>query len=90
MMPVALPPNAPKLSEGDRVRVTEVVIGRDFHWTTAIEGAVESYGFEPTESWFAHGKGDRLWLLRLRLRKDDGERMSLILDPRTRVEILTK
>ncbi|MBI5763401.1 MAG: hypothetical protein HZA51_07745 [Planctomycetes bacterium] len=34
---------------------------------------------QPTGSWFAHGKNDRLWLNRLRLLKDDGEVVELIL-----------
>lgn len=39
-----------------------------------------SYDQQPTGSWYAHSKGDKLWLDRLKLRKEDGEIISLILD----------
>jgi hypothetical protein len=86
---VPIPPDAPKLSKGNRIRVTQLIIGRDLRWTTSVEGVVESYRPEPTGSWFAPGKDDKLWLLRLRLRKADGELTTLTLDARSKVEMLT-
>lgn len=88
MATVDLPPAAPKLAQGDRVRVTQLIIGRDLRWTTTVEGVVESFKPEPTGSWYAHGKGDKLWLLRVRLRKDDGEITTLTIDPHSTVEVL--
>jgi hypothetical protein len=89
MPPVALPPKAPKLSKGDRIRVTQLLLGRDLRWATTVEGVVESFRAEPTGSWYAHGKGAKLWLLRVRLRKDDGEITALTLDAHSRIEILS-
>ncbi|MBX3395112.1 MAG: hypothetical protein KF841_07055 [Phycisphaerae bacterium] len=43
----------------------------------------------PTGSWFAHGKGDKLWLTRLRLRRDDGELVDFNLDQDTRITLLS-
>jgi hypothetical protein len=88
MTAVELPPDAPRLSKGDRIRVTQLILGRDLRWTTAVEGVVESCKPEPTGSWYAHGKGAKLWLLRIRLRKDDGEITTLTLDPHSTVEVL--
>ena len=34
-------------------------------------GTVLSVENEPTESWFTHSRDNKLWLRRLRLRKDD-------------------
>jgi hypothetical protein len=79
-----LPPIAP----GDRIRVTQRIDGRDRTWSTSLEGVVESRRAEPTGSWYAHGKNDKLWLVRIRLRKPDGEVTSLIVDHNTRVELL--
>lgn len=45
-------------------------------------------GPRPTGSWFAHGKEARLWLDRLKLEKEDGELVELILDQDSRVVIL--
>jgi hypothetical protein len=43
---------------------------------------------EPTGSWYAHGKDDKLWLNRIRLRKDDGEITTIVVDQHTRFEVL--
>ncbi len=79
---------APPVKPGDRVRVVQAVVGRDKTWTTRVEGLVESCEAEPTGSWYAHGRNDRLWLWRLRVRKPDGEITALVVDPRTRIERL--
>ncbi len=71
---------------GERVRVQQALRGRDFLWTTVAEGIVERIRKEPTGSWYAHGKNDKLWLLRIYLRKDDGEITSLVVGPSTRLE----
>lgn len=76
------------IKPGETVRVTQVLRGREEVWTTAIEGVVEAVCKEPTGSWYAHGKDARLWLLRVRLRKADGEVTSLVIDPSSRIERL--
>ena len=85
---VPLPEDAPQLHRGEHIRVTQMIVGRNGNWPTSVEGIVEAYRAEPTGSWFAQGKDDRLWLLRLHLRKPDGEVSELTLDPFTRVERL--
>lgn len=77
-----------RLRPGDRIRVTQTIRGRDRAWTAPVEGVVEACRREPTGSWFAHGHNARFWLIRVRLKKNDGEVTSLILDQHTRVEVL--
>ena len=77
-----------QLAPGTRVRVTQTIEQRNGDITTEVEGVVKSFRAEPTGSWFAHGKDDKLWLRRLDLQKDDGELTKLVLDERTRITIL--
>jgi hypothetical protein len=77
-----------KLTPGTRVRATQFIHGRAETWSSRVEGVVEACRPEATGSWFAHGKNDRLWLLRLRLRKDDGEVASLVIDQNSEVTVL--
>lgn len=88
MPAIQIPKDAPRLSKGDRIRVTQTIAGGDRRWLTHVEGVVESYRAESTGSWYAHGKHDRLWLLRVRLRKADGEISALTIDPNSRIEVL--
>lgn len=80
----------PKLATGDRIRVTQRVVTIDRTWVTQVEGEVVACTPESTGSWFAHGKNDRLWLLRVRLRKQDGEISVLNIDQNSEIEILGK
>lgn len=73
---------------GETIRVTQILRGREDVWSTVAEGVVESVRKEPTGSWYAHGKNARLWLLRIRLRKADGEITNLVVGPSTRIEKL--
>ena len=68
------------LRPSQRVRVTQSIRARDVVWSAPVEGRVISCDPQPTGSWFAHGKDDRLWLERLRIEKADGEIVDLILD----------
>ncbi|MGD8453014.1 MAG: hypothetical protein PVJ57_14440 [Phycisphaerae bacterium] len=77
-----------EVKPGQRIRVIQEIDRREGNWQTEVAGVVESVGQEKTGSWYAHAKDDRLWLLRLRLRKDDGERTTITVDPLTRVELL--
>lgn len=70
----------PRLKPSQRVRVVQSICTREGPWRTEVEGKVISYTSKPTGSWFAHGKDDKLWLPRLRIEKEDGERVELILD----------
>ena len=69
---------APKV--GTRVRVTVQTPLRDRTWTQAVEGVVIRCRQAPTGAWFAGSKQDRLWLDRLELELDDGERTVINLD----------
>jgi hypothetical protein len=75
------------LRPGRRVKVTQQIAARDHTWTSDVRGTVLSYEQKQTGSWFAHSLGDKLWLDRLTLRKDDGELTSLILDEYSHVEL---
>jgi hypothetical protein len=50
-----------------------------------VVGVVEAWQDRPTGSWHAHGKHDKLWLRRLKLRKADGEITLLVIDDATRI-----
>lgn len=50
-----------------------------------VIGVVQSWEQRPTGSWYAHGKEDRLWLQRLKIKKADGELVLLIVDDGTAI-----
>lgn len=77
------------LVPGARVKVTQQIAARDYTLTSEVRGTVLDYEQKRTGSWFAHSKDDKLWLDRLRLRKEDGELTTLNLDAASRIEILT-
>lgn len=78
----------PELKPSQTVRIVQTVHTREGQWQTSVEGKIESIASRPTGSWFAHGKNDKLWLKRLRLQKDDGEFVDLVLDDDSVVTIL--
>ncbi|MHC5112488.1 MAG: hypothetical protein ACYTHJ_21725 [Planctomycetota bacterium] len=53
--------------------------------TVEVIGVVESWDEKPTGSWYAHGKGSRLWLRRLTIKKLDGEITQLNIDDGTEI-----
>lgn len=69
-----------KLDPGRKVRVVQTIQTREGPWRTQVEGEILSCSPQPTGSWYAHGKHDRLWLRRLRLKRSDGEIVDLVLD----------
>ena len=73
---------------GSRVRVTQQVIMSNEGKLTSVEGVVLRVGQQKTGSWFAHGRDKKLWLDRLELRKDEGERVVVNLDQYSRVEVI--
>jgi hypothetical protein len=78
--------NAMHYAVGDRVRVTQQTPRQQGVIRISVEGTIVRFGQQKTGSWFAHSKDDKLWLDRLELRKDDGERIVLNLDRHTVVE----
>ncbi|MFH1747245.1 MAG: hypothetical protein ABIG44_09410 [Planctomycetota bacterium] len=73
---------------GQRVRIIQEIDRREGNWRTQVEGIVEYVRQEKTGSTFAHSKDGHLWLMRVQLRKDDGELTRLTVDPLTRIELL--
>jgi hypothetical protein len=70
---------------GTPVCVTLTTKRRGRPLRTHVVGVVEAWEDLPTGSWFAHGKDDKLWLKRLRLRKADGEVTLLVIDDSTAI-----
>lgn len=75
---------------GRRVRVVQQFPRSNGTTTMRVEGVVASYGASKTGSWFAHSKDKKLWLDRVELVKDDGERVVCNLDQYTQVEALAE
>src|SRR3954453_22104398 len=77
------------LVPGARVSVLHQFAHRDpaKAWTNRITGTVLEYMQKPTGSWFAHSKNDKLWLDRLKIRRDDGDLMTLTLDDYRHIEV---
>jgi hypothetical protein len=69
-----------QLVPGAQVKVTQQIAARNYSWASDISGTVVEYQQQPTGSWYAHSKDDKLWLDRLTLRKSDGEITTLNLD----------
>ncbi len=76
------------LVPGVRVKVTQQIAARDYAWSSEVTGVILDFQQKATGSWYAHSKNDKLWLDRLKLRKDDGEVTTLNLDDYSRIEIL--
>lgn len=74
-----------KFPPGTPVRVRQVVERRRDSIEVEIVGTIESWDELPTGSWHAHGRHDRLWLKRLKLRKADGELTLLVIDDLTAI-----
>lgn len=77
-----------ELKPGQRIRVHQEIDRREGNWTHEVIGTVLDAKPEPTGSWHAHGPEGKLWLTRIRLKKDDGELTTVAVDQHTRVEIL--
>ncbi len=76
------------IAPGQRIRVFQEIHRREGDWDNAVEGEVLEVRSEKTGSWYAHGKDDKLWLNRIKLRKADGELTMLVIDSSTRYEVL--
>lgn len=71
--------------QGTPVRVRQVTRRRDGSYRAESVGVVEAWENRPTGSWYAHGKNDKLWLKRLKLRRADGEVTLLVIDDATSI-----
>jgi hypothetical protein len=76
------------LPKGTLVRVVQSIQTGTSTWETAVTGVVESWAYEETGAWYAHGKLGKLWLPRIRIRKPDGELTVVIVDRLTEIEPL--
>ena len=78
-----------QLVPGARVSVTQQIAHRipAKAWTNRVTGTVLEYVQKPTGSWYAHSRNDKLWLDRLKIRRDDGELMTLNLDEYSHIEL---
>ena len=77
------------LKPGMRIRVTQEIDRREGNWVHHVVGEVVETFAQKTGSWNAHGKDDRLWLNRIKLRKDNGELSVISVDSYTRYELLS-
>ena len=78
-----------RLRPGARVRVIQQIAARHYAWGTEHVGTVVKYAQKQTGSWYAHSRGDKLWLDRLVVRKDDGEVFTFNLDEYTHLDVLS-
>ena len=77
-----------QLTPGRKIRVRQRVARREGAWNSEVVGQIVDAAQEKTGSWYAHSKDDRLWLTRIRLRKEDGELTTITVDQNTQVELL--
>lgn len=70
---------------GTLVQVRQITERRVEPLVAETRGVVEAWQKQPTGSWYAHSKNNKLWLSRLWLRKVDGELTALVLDDTTQV-----
>lgn len=80
--------SSPSFQPGQRVRITQQIPRQARIGTASVEGVVEAFEQQKTGSWYAHSEDKKLWLDRLRIRKDDGEIVYCNLDQFSRVEVL--
>ena len=78
-----------RLRPGATVRVVQQIAARDYAWGTEHVGEVVKYEQKQTGSWYAHSRGDKLWLDRLVMKKSDGEIFTFNLDEYTHLDVLS-
>lgn len=76
------------LKPGQKIRVRQAIDRREGEWQLDVTGTIVQVELEPTGSWYAHAKDDKLWLTRIRLKKDSGELTTLTVDQHTEVDLL--
>jgi hypothetical protein len=79
-----------RLLPGVKVAVTQQIAHRmrERAYADRVSGTVVSFEQKPTGSWFAHSKGEKLWLDRLKIRQENGELTTLVLDEYSAVEVV--
>ncbi len=70
---------------GTPVCVTQLIALRGQDINTEIVGVIEAWEELPTGSWYAHAPDGKLPLMRLRLKKADGEQVLLVIDDSTEI-----
>ena len=80
--------NQQHIEPGQRVRITQQIPRQSGSQAATVEGTVVSIGQSKTGSWYAHAKDHKLWLERLELENDDGERVLLNLDQYSRIDVI--
>ena len=75
-------------SPGTRVEVTQQIAQRSHVYPISVIGTVLRQERQESGSWFARNKENRLWLDRLIIQKDDGEKVVLNLDEFSSVKVL--
>ena len=78
-------PYAAQFPPGTPVLIQQEIGFRGRPQFSRIAGTVEAWDKLPTGSWHAHGKNDRLWLERVKLRKHDGEVTLIVIDDMTHI-----
>ncbi|MGQ9629126.1 MAG: hypothetical protein ACUVXI_02280 [bacterium] len=71
---------------GTRVKVTKSYIIARQRKSFEVVGRIVEKRRVRTESSFARGKRDRLWIDEIVLEKDDGERSAIVIDRTTKIE----
>jgi hypothetical protein len=83
-----LPSMEAQFPAGTPVCITMLTHRRGRDLESRVIGTVEAWDSLPTGSWYAHGKDDRLWLDRVRIRRVDGEITLLVIDDATAISRL--
>jgi hypothetical protein len=73
---------------GSIVRVTQQIAHRTHVYPITVKGKVLGQERQASGSWFARNRADRLWLDRLIIEKEDGEKVVLNLDEFTCVKVI--
>src|ERR1035437_5289497 len=73
---------------GTVVKVTQQIPRHDDTVTTTVTGKVLRQERQPSGSWFARNKRNKVWLDRLVIQKEDGEISILNLDEYSAVEVV--
>jgi hypothetical protein len=78
-----------QLKPGAKVKITQQIVARDHTWLSEVVGTILAFEQAKTGSWYAHARDDRLWLDRLKLKKENGETSILNLDQYSLVEFIS-
>ncbi len=77
-----------RYAPGTVVRITQQIPRRIDTVSIVVNGTVVRQERQPSGSWYARNKDNKVWLDRLVVRKDDGEITILNLDEYTVVEVI--